>query len=73
MATLPPKFLAFSPQGLEGGRWDRGNVYAAGYMPFAGDITDGNGEIELGDFRLWDAASISTRRKSLRPRMVATF
>lgn len=30
---VPAKFLSFSPQGLEGGRWDRGNVYAAGYMP----------------------------------------
>ncbi len=27
---VPAKSLSFSPQGLEGGRWDRGNVYAAG-------------------------------------------
>ena len=27
---VPAKWLSFSPQGLEGGRWDRGNVYAAG-------------------------------------------
>ena len=51
-ATRP--FLSFSPQGLEGGRWDRGNVYAAGYMPIAGDIT-GEAPVELGTFRLWDA------------------
>ena len=49
------KFLSFSPQGLEGGRWDRGNVYAAGYMPVTGDITGGNDAYELGEFRLWDA------------------
>lgn len=48
-------FLSFSPQGLEGGRWDRGNVYAAGYMPVTGDITGGDGVYELGEFRLWDA------------------
>lgn len=52
---VPVKFLSFSPQGLEGGRWDRGNVYAAGYMPVAGDITGGDGAYELGEFRLWDA------------------
>ena len=52
---VPAKWLSFSPQGLEGGRWDRGNVYAAGYMPVAGDITGGDGAYELGDFRLWDA------------------
>lgn len=51
----PAKFLSFSPQGLEGGRWDRGNVYAAGYMPVTGDITGGDGAYELGEFRLWDA------------------
>ena len=48
-------FLSFSPQGLEGGRWNRGNVYAAGYMPVTGDITGGNDAYELGEFRLWDA------------------
>ena len=48
-------FLSFSPQGLEGGCWDRGNVYAAGYMPVTGDITGGDGHYELGEFRLWDA------------------
>lgn len=47
-------YLSFSPQGLESGRWDRGNVYAAGYMPVTGDITAGDGAYELGDFRLWD-------------------
>lgn len=52
---VPMKWLSFSPQGLEGGRWDRGNVYAAGYMPVAGDITGGDGAYELGEFRLWDA------------------
>ena len=52
---VPVKFLSFSPQGLEGGRWDRGNVYAAGYMPVTGDITGGDGTSEPGDFRLWDA------------------
>ena len=51
----PTKCLSFSPQGLEGGRWDRGNVYAAGYMPVTGDITGGDGTYELGEFRLWDA------------------
>lgn len=48
-------FLSFSPQGLEGGRWDRGNVYAAGYLPVAGDITDAASPLELGEFRLWDS------------------
>lgn len=52
---VPAKWLSFSPQGLEGGRWDRGNVYAAGYMPVTGDITGGDGAYELGEFRLWDA------------------
>ena len=52
---VPVKFLSFSPQGLEGGRWDRGNVYAAGYMPVTGDITGVDGTYELGEFRLWDA------------------
>ena len=52
---VPAKWLSFSPQGLEGGRWDRGNVYAAGYMPVTGDITGGNDAYELGEFRLWDA------------------
>ena len=52
---VPAKWLSFSPQGLEGGRWDRGNVYAAGYMPVTGDITAGNDAYELGEFRLWDA------------------
>ena len=40
---VPAKYLSFSPQGLEGGRWDRGNVYAAGYMPVTGEITGGDG------------------------------
>lgn len=52
---VPAKWMSFSPQGLEGGRWDRGNVYAAGYMPVTGDITGGNDAYELGEFRLWDA------------------
>lgn len=52
---VPAKWLSFSPRGLEGGRWDRGNVYAAGYMPVTGDITGGNDAYELGEFRLWDA------------------
>mgnify|MGYP002968651713 FL=1 len=52
---VPAKWLSFSPQGLEGGRWDRGNVYAAGYMPVSGDITGGKDAYELGEFRLWDA------------------
>lgn len=52
---VPAKWLSFSPQGLEGGRWDRGNVYAAGYMPVTGDITGGKDACELGEFRLWDA------------------
>ena len=52
---VPARWLSFSPQGLEGGRWDRGNVYAAGYMPVTGDITGGDGAYELGEFRLWDA------------------
>ena len=52
---VPAKWLSFSPQGLKGGRWDRGNVYAAGYMPVTGDITGGNDAYELGEFRLWDA------------------
>ncbi len=52
---VPAKWMSFSPQGLEGGRWDRGNVYAAGYMPVTGDITGGDGAYGLGEFRLWDA------------------
>ena len=51
----PAKWLSFSPQGLESGRWDRGNVYAAGYMPVTGDITAGKDAYDLGEFRLWDA------------------
>ena len=52
---VPAKWLSFSPQGLEGGRWDRGNVYAAGYMPVTGDITGGDSAYDLGEFHLWDA------------------
>ena len=52
---VPMKWLSFSPQGLEGDRWDRGNVYAAGYMPVTGNITGGKDAYELGEFRLWDA------------------
>lgn len=47
--------LSFSPQGLEGGQWDRGNVYAAGYMPVSGDIAGGTDAYGLGEFHLWDA------------------
>lgn len=46
------KVLSVSPQGLEGGRWERGNIYQSGYFPVTGDITDA---YELGAFRLWDA------------------
>lgn len=46
------KVLSVSPQGLEGGRWERGNIYQSGYFPVAGDIT---GACELGEFSLWDA------------------
>ena len=49
------RYLSFSPQGLEGGRWDRGNVYAAGYLPVEGDITDPASPLALGEFRLWDS------------------
>ena len=55
MAMYRLHLLSFSPQGLEGGRWDRGNVYAAGYMPVTGNITGGKDAYELGEFRLWDA------------------
>lgn len=48
----PRKVLSVSPQGLEGGRWERGNIYQSGYFPVTGDIT---GAYELGTFRLWDA------------------
>ena len=48
----PRKVLSVSPQGLEGGRWERGNIYQSGYFPVTGDITDA---YELGAFRLWDA------------------
>lgn len=48
----PRKVLSVSPQGLEGGRWERGNIYQSGYFPVTGDITNA---YELGAFRLWDA------------------
>lgn len=72
VGDAPAKYLSFSPQGLEGGRWDRGNVYAAGYMPVAGDITDGAGEFELAISACGTPALISMRRKSSRPKTVAT-
>lgn len=50
--SVPRKVLSVSPQGLEGGRWERGNIYQSGYFPVTGDITDA---YELGVFRLWDA------------------
>ncbi|WP_418845555.1 glycoside hydrolase family 32 protein [Parafannyhessea umbonata] len=46
------KVLGVSPQGLEGGDWDRRNVYQSGYFTLEGDVT---GRCELGDFALWDA------------------
>lgn len=46
------RVLSISPQGLEGGRWERGNIYQSGYLPVRGDLL---GDARLGDFRLWDA------------------
>ncbi|NMF25694.1 glycoside hydrolase family 32 protein [Olsenella umbonata] len=46
------KVLSVSPQGLEGGDWDRRNVYQSGYFMLEGDVA---GSCELGDFALWDA------------------
>lgn len=48
----PVKVLSVCPQGLEGGDWERRNIYQAGYFPLAGDIS---GACELGAFHLWDA------------------
>ncbi len=50
--AAPAKFLSVSPQGLEGGAWDRRNIYHAGYFALVGDVC---GNCELGDFKLWDA------------------
>ena len=50
-AAGPARFLSVSPQGLEGGDWDRRNIYHAGYFPVEGDIC---GDCSLGAFRLWD-------------------
>ena len=46
------RFLCCSPQGAEGGAWDRRNMYVAGYFEVGGDIL---GDARLGAFRLWDA------------------
>lgn len=46
------KVLSVSPQGLEGGDWDRRNVYQSGYFMLEGDVA---GSCKLGDFALWDA------------------
>lgn len=48
----PVRVLSVSPQGLEGGEWDRRNVYQSGYFVVRGDIA---GACELSDFGLWDA------------------
>lgn len=45
------RVLSVSPQGLEGGDWDRRNIYHAGYFSVEGDIC---GDYKLGEFRLWD-------------------
>lgn len=50
--AAPLKVLSVSPQGLEGGDWDRRNIYQSGYFTLTGDIA---GAYELGAFRLWDA------------------
>lgn len=46
------QLLSVSPQGLEGERWERGNIYQSGYFPLSGDIAKAP---VLGEFRLWDA------------------
>lgn len=46
------KVLSVSPQGLEGGEWDRRNVYQSGYFVVHGDIAS---ECRLSPFALWDA------------------
>lgn len=46
------KVLSVSPQGLEGGDWDRRNVYQSGYFVLRGDVT---GDYRLQPFALWDA------------------
>lgn len=48
----PDRFLSVSPQGLEGGDWERRSIYQSGYFPLRGSIEAG---CELGEFRLWDA------------------
>lgn len=48
----PTRFLSVSPQGLEGGDWERRNIYQSGYFPLSGSIEEA---CELGAFRLWDA------------------
>lgn len=46
------KVLSVSPQGLQGGDWDRRNVYQSGYFVMTGDIL---GDCKLKPFALWDA------------------
>ena len=46
------KVLSVSPQGLEGGDWDRRNVYQSGYFVLRGDVTS---KYRLQPFALWDA------------------
>ena len=46
------KVLSVSPQGLEGGDWDRRNVYQSGYFVLRGDVRR---KYRLQPFALWDA------------------
>ncbi len=44
--------LSVSPQGLEGGDWDRRNVYQSGYFVLQGDLESDH---RFSPFALWDA------------------
>ena len=50
----PAHVLSVSPQGLEGGDWDRRNVYQSGYFLLDGPLLEA-GAPQPGHFRLWDA------------------
>ncbi len=51
-STRDMKVLSVSPQGLEGGDWERRNVYQSGYFVMRGEL---EGESRLSPFALWDA------------------
>lgn len=51
-AALP--ILSVSPQGLEGGDWERRNIYASGYFVLDKPLLEG-AVPESANFHLWDA------------------